>query len=57
MSVLNIFRFIKIKNLKEKHRRLLNEAHLYSNMNRKKSDELFKQATEIEDEILKLRNK
>jgi len=57
MSVLNIFRFIKIKNLKEKHRRLLNEAHLYSNMNRKKSDELFRQATEIEDEILKLRNK
>lgn len=57
MIDLNIFKLIKIKNLKEKHRRLLNEAHLYSTMNRKKSDELFKQATEIEDKILELKNK
>jgi len=57
MIDLNIFKLIKIRNLKEKHRRLLNESHLYSTMNRKKSDELFKQATEIENKILELKNK
>ena len=57
MKIPNPFKIIKINSLRRKHRRLLNESNQYAPMNRKKSDELYKQAMEIEDIILKLTNK
>lgn len=51
---LNIFKTIKINSLRRKKERLLSESNLYSVTNRKKSDELYKQAIEIEDKLLSL---
>lgn len=53
----NIFKKIKINSLRKKKQRLLNESNLYSVMNRKKSDQLYKEAMDVEDEILKLMGK
>ncbi len=54
---MNIFRRIKINSLTKKKDRLLKESYLYSSVDRKKSDELFFRASEIENKIVELNNK
>jgi hypothetical protein len=54
---MNIFRRIKINSLTKKKDRLLKESYLYSVKDRKKSDELFVMASEIENKIVELNNK
>jgi hypothetical protein len=53
----NIFKTIKVNSLRKKKEKLLNESNLYSAMNRKKSDQLYKEAMDVEDKILKLLEK
>ena len=54
---MNIFRLIRLKSLRKKKEKLLNESNLYSTINRKKSDQLYKDAKDIEDKMLKLLEK
>jgi hypothetical protein len=54
---MNIFRRIKINSLRKKKDRLLKESYLYSTKDRKKSDEFFVKATELENKIFELNNK
>ena len=51
---MNVFRLIRLNSLRKKKEKLLNASNLYSTINRKKSDQLYKDAMDIEDKMLKL---
>jgi len=52
--MIGFFTNIKLKRLRNKRDELLNLAHKYSTVDRKKSDNYYMEAKNIEDKIVKI---